>query len=82
MGGTATGVELEEPTLNEKPEVPFPGSGFVVSDALNEKKGFVVGKLVGANDGGLVAPPCACVPAFGAPNRVVVLPVAPAVDCP
>jgi len=45
-----------------------------VSDpALNEKKGFVVDKLAGANDGGLVAPPCACVPVF---------PVAPAVDCP
>jgi hypothetical protein len=49
---------------------------------LNEKKGFAVGKLVGANDGGLVVPPCACVPALGAPNKVVVFPVAPAVDCP
>lgn len=53
-----------------------------MSDALNEKKGFVVGKLVGANDGGLVSPPLACVPAFVAPNRVAVLPDASAVDCP
>jgi len=54
-----------------------------VSDpALNAKTGFVVDELVGANDDGLVAPPCACVPALGAPNRVVVFPVAPAVDCP
>jgi len=69
------------PTLNENAVAPFPDSGFVVSDpALNEKKGFVVGKLVGANEGGLVDPPCACVPALDAPNRVVVFPVAPAVD--
>jgi len=54
-----------------------------VSDpALKEIKGFAVDKLVGANDGGLVTPP-ACVPALGAPNRVVVLfPAAPAVGCP
>ena len=53
--------------------------------ALKEKKGFVVDELVGANDVGLVAPPappCACVPALGGPNRVVVFPVAPAADCP
>lgn len=82
MGGTAAGVELEEPALNVNVGAPFPGSGFVVSDpALNEKKGFVVDEL-GANDDGLVAPPCACVPALGAPNRVVVFPVAPAMDCP
>lgn len=69
--------------MNENPGVPFPGSGFVVSGpALNEKKGFVVGKLVDANDGGLVAPPCAFVPALGAPNRVVLFPVTPTVDCP
>jgi hypothetical protein len=69
--------------LNEKPEAAFPGSGFVVSDpALNEKTGFVVDKLVGANDDGLVAPPCACAPALGTPNSVVVFPVAPVVDCP
>lgn len=70
------------PLLNENPVAPFPGSGFVVSDPpLNEKKGFVVDKLVGANDGGLAVPPCACVPALGAPNSVVVFPVTP-VDCP
>ena len=49
---------------------------------MNEKKGFVVDELVGANDDGLVAPSSACVPPLGAPNRVVIFPVAPAVDRP
>ena len=59
----------------------------MVSDPpLNEKRGFVVDKLVDGNDGDLVTPPCACVPASSAPNSVVVFPVTfpvtPAVDCP
>lgn len=66
--------------MNVNAVAPFAGSGFVVSDPpLNENKGFVVDKFVGPNDGGLVTPPCACVPALGAPNRVVVTLVA---DCP
>jgi len=71
------------PTLNENVAALFPDSGFAVSDpALKEKRGFAFDELVGANGGGLVAPPCACVPAVGAPNRVAVFPVAPTVGCP
>jgi hypothetical protein len=77
VGGTAAG-EPTEPTLNANEEAPFPGSGFVVSDpALKEKRGFVVGKLAAANDGGL-----ACAPPPGAPNRSMEFPVAPFDDCP
>jgi hypothetical protein len=65
----------------------FPGSGFdsgfVGSDPpLKERKGFAAGKLVGTNDGGLAAPPCACAPPLGAPNRAMEFPVVPVVDCP
>ena len=84
VGGTAAGVELEEPPLNENVvAAPFSGSAFAVSDPpLNERMGFVVDKPVGANDSGLFTPTCACVPTLGAPNRVVVFPVTPAVECP
>jgi hypothetical protein len=83
VGGTAAGVELAELALNVNTGAPFPGSGFVVSDpALKEKSGLVVGKLAGANEGGLTVPPCACVPPLGAPNIIMESPVAPSVDRP
>ena len=76
-------MELAGLTLNPNTGAPFPGSGFVMSDpALKVKPGFVVGRLVAANDGGLVVPPCACTPPLGAPNRAMEFPVAPFVDCP